>query len=203
MSDHYYSESPNSESQPRQFQTKLKGETFVFNGDRGVFSKTEVDFGSRLLIESLELPDVKGPVLDVGCGYGAIGITIARLWQNRQVTLIDINERAVDLARMNCRINHVNAEVLQSNLYEKVEEGRYALIVTNPPIRAGKQVVFDIFEGAKARLLRDGELWVVIQKKQGAPSTLEKLKTLFGEVEVVVKKKGYFIIKAKNIDASI
>jgi len=199
MSDHYYSANPNSESQPQQFRTKLRDEMFTFNSDRGVFSKNEVDFGSRLLIETLKVPEVAGPVLDVGCGYGVIGITLAHAWSDRRVTLIDVNERAVDLARENCLLNHVDAHVLQSNIYDNLAEGGYALIVTNPPVRAGKKVVFDIFTGAKQRLLKGGELWVVIQKKQGAPSTLDKLRTVFDEVEVVIKKKGYFIIKAKNI----
>jgi len=199
MSDHYYSANPNSESQPKQFQTKLRDETFIFKSDRGVFSKDEVDFGSRLLIETLEAPEITGSVLDVGCGYGAIGITFARMWRDRHVTLIDVNERAVGLARENCRLNHVNASVLQSDIYDNLAESNYALIVTNPPIRAGKRVIFDIFVGAKHRLLKGGELWVVIQKKQGALSTLDKLRIFFDEVEVVTKKKGYFIIKAKNV----
>lgn len=198
MGDHYYTERPTVESKPFQWTYTLRGHQFLFTVDQGVFSKKEVDFGSRLLIETFVEPDVSGNILDVGCGYGPIGLALAKDFPHRMVHMIDVNERAIELAKKNKQQNDIeNAEIYISNLFDRVE-GKFAAIVTNPPIRAGKAVVYSIFEQSANYLLSGGQLWVVIQKKQGAPSALEKLKTIFDEVDVVEKKKGYFIIRAKN-----
>ncbi|MBA2876772.1 class I SAM-dependent methyltransferase [Thermaerobacillus caldiproteolyticus] len=199
MSEHYYSKTPSSSSNPQTWKFTLRGNEFTFTTDSGVFSKREVDFGSRLLIEAFENPEVEGDFLDVGCGYGPIGLAIAKSFSERRVEMIDINERAVELANQNKQINHIdNAFVYQSDLFDQVGDKMFAAILTNPPIRAGKNVVYSIFEQSMAHLHPQGELWVVIQKKQGAPSALEKLQSLFPDVEVVKKKKGYYIIKAKK-----
>ncbi|WP_226671020.1 class I SAM-dependent methyltransferase [Metabacillus litoralis] len=198
MSNHYYSEKPTVESDRKKWSFTLKGHNFTFQSDRGVFSKNEVDFGSRLLIDSFSLSEVEGDILDVGCGYGPIGLSMAKYY-DRHVDMIDINERAVELAKENADLNSIrNVDIFQSNLFEKIEGKSYAAILTNPPIRAGKVVVHSIFRESFNHLVNEGELWVVIQKKQGAPSTIELLQELFSEVEVVVKKKGYYIIKAKK-----
>lgn len=199
MSDHYYSEKPTVQSERKTWSFSLKGHLFTFQSDRGVFSKNEVDFGSRLLIEAFDLPGIEGDFLDVGCGYGPIGLSIAKYF-NRHVDMIDINERAVELAKENAELNKVeNVKILQSNLFENIQDDQvYAAILTNPPIRAGKKVVHQIFEKSYDHLSDGGELWVVIQKKQGAPSTIDKLNEMFSEVDVVEKKKGYYIIKAKK-----
>ncbi|HBI04051.1 MAG TPA: 16S rRNA methyltransferase, partial [Paenibacillaceae bacterium] len=139
-------------------------------------------------------------VLDVGCGYGPIGLTAATLTPAGRVKMIDINERAVLLARKNLEMNHItNGEVVVSDLFSSVgEDERFDVIVTNPPIRAGKKIVHDIFVQAYQHLEKGGSLWVVIQKKQGAPSAMEKLEELFGRVEVPMKKKGYYILHAEK-----
>ncbi|RHW33890.1 class I SAM-dependent methyltransferase [Neobacillus notoginsengisoli] len=200
MPDHYYSRKPKTESDPKYWDYTLRNFRFRFKSDSGVFSKNEVDFGSRLLIETFTLPEVQGPLLDVGCGYGPIGLSLAKQFPDRTVHMVDVNERALELSEENARANGVeNAVIYESDRLLGVEMSSFAAIVTNPPIRAGKKTVHDIFEQSKEKLAADGELWVVIQKKQGAPSALEKLKSLFGEVEVVEKDKGYFIIRAKNI----
>jgi 16S rRNA (guanine1207-N2)-methyltransferase len=196
LEDHYYSQTPQSESKPQWVSFNLDGDTLKLKTDRGVFSKEGVDFGSRLLIDSFEFPNITGPILDMGCGYGVIGISIAKRNPNHQLIMVDINERAVSLASENARSNGIEAQVFQSSLYEKVQ-GKFAVIVSNPPIRAGKQVVHTILSKAKEHLLNDGELWIVIQKKQGAPSALKKLEELYGEVDIVNKDKGYYIIRAK------
>lgn len=199
MTEHYYSTNPGVESNRQEFSYTLRGNTFTFISDSGVFSKKEVDFGSRLLIEAFQPPAVEGDILDMGCGYGPIGISIAASEKDRKVCLVDINERAIELAKENAHSNKIsNLEIYQSDLFSKVK-GTYAAILTNPPIRAGKKVVHTIFEDAFDYLKDSGELWVVIQKKQGAPSALEKLKSLFKEVDVVEKKKGYYIIKGKKV----
>jgi 16S rRNA (guanine1207-N2)-methyltransferase len=198
MVDHYYTERPNVESKPFQWTYMLRGHQFLFTVDQGVFSKKEVDFGSRLLIETFVEPTVPGNILDVGCGYGPIGLALAKNFPHRMVDMIDVNERAIELAEKNKRQNKIeNARIYISNLFERVE-GQFAAIVTNPPIRAGKAVVHAIFEQSANYLLPKGELWVVIQKKQGAPSALEKLNMIFAQVDVVEKKKGYFIIRAQK-----
>lgn len=199
MTEHYYSSNPSIESKPFTFEYKLKGHSFIFTSDLGVFSKSEIDFGSKLLIDSMIVPAVKGNVLDVGCGYGPIGLTLAKENPNRQVEMVDVNERALQLARKNSEQNKIdNVSIYQSDLFENVKDDSFAMIVTNPPIRAGKKVVHEIFEHSYQHLTDNGELWIVIQKKQGAPSAIEKLESIFSEVEVVVKKKGYYIIKSKK-----
>ena len=199
MSEHYYSRTQKVESDPKFWDYKLRNFSFRFKTDNGVFSKREVDFGSRLLIESFMMPDIEGHVLDVGCGYGPIGLSIAKDFNNRIVHMVDVNERAIQLAKENASLNHItNVDIYESDRLLNVKDVQFAAVLTNPPIRAGKQTVHDIFEQSYERLVLDGELWVVIQKKQGAPSALEKLKTLFSDVETVNKTKGYFIIKAKK-----
>ncbi|WP_070121462.1 class I SAM-dependent methyltransferase [Bacillus marinisedimentorum] len=199
MTEHYYSDQPSVESDPVTWTFTLRGHSLTFTSDQGVFSKKEVDFGSRLLIEAFELPELEGDLLDMGCGYGPIGIALAKDFESRNVVMADINERAVALARKNADANNAgNTEVLKSNLFEEINRQDFAAVLTNPPIRAGKKVVHRIFEEAYSHLAEEGELWVVIQKKQGAPSALEKLGEMFAEVDTIMKKKGYYIIKAKK-----
>lgn len=199
MTEHYYSEKPTTASDRKKIEAKLRGNSFTFYSDHGVFSRDAIDFGTRLLIEEFQFPEIDGSILDMGCGYGPIGISLARETDN-DVYLVDVNERAVELATENAKLNRVeNVNVFQSYLFEKITKTDFAAIITNPPIRAGKQVVFSIYEQSYERLKQGGELWVVIQKKQGAPSTIEKLAQLFAEVETVSKKKGYFIIRAKKV----
>lgn len=196
MSDHYYSEQPESKSNRNSFTEVLCGKKFSFLSDAGVFSKGGIDFGSRLLIEELNLPETAGDVLDVGCGYGPIGLVIASLNKTRQVYMVDVNERALSLAKENANQNSVhNVTIMQSDQLQNVMDKRFAMVATNPPIRAGKNVVHGIFEQSADVLVDGGELWVVIQKKQGAPSAEKKLRTLFQSVETVARKKGYFILR--------
>ncbi|MDT2048690.1 16S rRNA methyltransferase [Priestia aryabhattai] len=199
MTEHYFSNTPSASSNEETFSFELRGQTFRFTSDRGVFSKKEVDFGSRVLIDSFEVNNVKGPILDVGCGYGPIGLTIAKLRPDEQVHMVDVNERALALSEKNAKANGINnVQIYQSSCYSNVKINDFSTILTNPPIRAGKKIVHEILEGAYNHLVEQGELWVVIQKKQGAPSALAKLESLFEEVEVVEKKKGYYIIRAKK-----
>jgi 16S rRNA (guanine1207-N2)-methyltransferase len=145
----------------------------------------------------MEIPKT-AKVLDVGCGYGPIGLTAAKLAVQGHVTMIDVNGRAVELARENARNNQINnVTIMESDLFAALEEGQqYDVVLTNPPIRAGKDVVHAIFTGAYERLCPGGSLWIVIQKKQGAPSAKQKLDSLFAQVEEVTKDKGYRIYRA-------
>jgi 16S rRNA (guanine1207-N2)-methyltransferase len=200
MKNHYYSETPGTESKRETWEFLLNNEKFRFTTDAGVFSKKEVDFGSRVLIESFIAPEVTGDYIDVGCGYGPIGLSLAKAEQDRTVQMIDINERAIELAKINAQKNKVeNVKIFKSYLFSEVKDQEFAAVVTNPPIRAGKEVVHQIFEDAHGKLSVGGELWVVIQKKQGAPSAMDKIEGLFGEVETIAKKKGYYILRARKV----
>lgn len=198
MSDHYYSKQPQSKEKTSVITASLKGKEFTFQTGAGVFSKREVDFGSRLLIESFQMPELAGDILDLGCGYGPIGISVAYFHRQRHVFLADINERALGLTKHNATTNNIeNVTILQSDGLAELTERNFAAVVTNPPIRAGKPVVQRFYKESKECLLPGGELWVVIQKKQGAPSSLTFLKELFEHVDIMNREKGYYIIRAK------
>lgn len=173
---------------------------FIFYTDNGVFSKDGLDFGSRLLLESIPLEEVGGKVLDMGCGYGVFGIVLNKL-TSCAVDMVDVNLRAIHLSEINIRENHCqNISVFESNVYENINS-KYSCIVTNPPIRAGKKVVYDIVMNAKDYLEKDGALFLVIRKEQGAKSLIFDLKKQYN-VEVLEKKKGFFILKCtvlKNV----
>lgn len=199
MSEHYYSKNPQVKSDPKNWNADLRGIRLRFKTDAGVFSKGEVDFGSRLLAEAFTNPEANGDVLDIGCGYGPIGLSIAASFPERNVHMVDVNERALALAAHNAEQNGIkNVTIYPSDALSAVDTEGFAAIVTNPPIRAGKETVFTIYNGAYEKLAVGGELWIVIQKKQGAPSTVARLTELFGEVETVVKKRGYYILRAKK-----
>lgn len=196
MSDHYYTNRPGAAHDEQQFSFVLRGFELLFYTDAGVFSRDRIDFGSVLLIENMQIaPHAR--VLDVGCGYGPIGLTAAKLAAQGRVTMIDVNERAVDLARRNAERNGVqNVDIRVSDVYSAVKGETFDVILTNPPIRAGKEIVHRIFTEGYELLADGGEMWVVIQKKQGAPSAMKKLQETYREVEEVDRSKGYFIIRA-------
>ncbi|CZQ96127.1 class I SAM-dependent methyltransferase [Trichococcus ilyis] len=199
MSNHYYTKNPETESKESSWNFRLRDRDFRFISDSGVFSKKTVDFGSRLLIETVQLPDeVAGDILDVGCGYGPMGLALAHAYPERLVEMVDVNERAMSLARRNAEANNIrNVKIYESNTYDQVpQERQFAAIVSNPPIRAGKQVVHRILSEAHGHLLPGGTLTVVIQKKQGAPSAEQKMLEVFGNAEVVARDKGYWIIQS-------
>lgn len=199
MSNHYYTKNPETESKEASWTFPLRGREFRFISDSGVFSKKTVDFGSRLLIETFRLnEEVAGDILDVGCGYGPMGLALAYAYPARLVEMVDVNERAMSLARRNAEANNIrNVKVYESNTYDQVpEERQFAAIVSNPPIRAGKQVVHRILSEARVHLLPGGTLTVVIQKKQGAPSAEQKMLDVFGNVAVIARDKGYWIIQS-------
>ena len=193
MSKMYYAENPDAAHDIHELRVDLLGEKMTFLTDAGVFSKKMIDFGSQLLLKCLEVNQGE-TVLDVGCGYGPLGLSLTKAY-GVQATMVDINNRALDLARQNAERNKVEATIFQSNIYEQVE-GRFDHAISNPPIRAGKQVVHEIIEKSKDFLEAGGDLTIVIQKKQGAPSAKSKMEEVFGNCEIVKKDKGYYILRS-------
>ncbi|WP_044641871.1 class I SAM-dependent methyltransferase [Risungbinella massiliensis] len=197
MSDHYYSSKPSSITDQREIITELRGQSFRFLSDAGVFSKKGIDQGSRILIESLDIED-QSDVLDLGCGYGPIGISVAKIFSTSNVTMVDINQRAIELAKENAALNRVTERVtiFPSDGFQEVT-GLYHHIITNPPIRIGKKQIYDFFEKARDYMNPNGKLWIVIRKQQGASSAVRKLEEVYDKVEVVTKDKGYWILVAQ------
>ncbi len=192
---HYYTDNRNTKSDPWEIVVFVEDKKFIFTVDHGVFSPKKLDFGSRLLIEST-WKDISGKCLDIGCGYGPIGIILSKL-TGCEFDMIDVNMRAVDLANKNIEKNSADCRAFFSDSIEEIS-GEYETIICNPPIRAGKKIVFSIYEQSYEKLVDGGKLFIVIQKKQGMKSSLSKLKEIFDEVVTLEKKKGYHVICAKK-----
>ena len=193
--EHYYSTDPSVKSEERMITYELGENKFLFISDNGVFSKNHVDFATDFMIRTI-YEEVKGSVLDVGCGYGPIGICIAKKSNVTKVTMLDVNHRALDLTKRNAEKNKVadKVNILESNGFENINE-KFNVIITNPPIRAGKEVIYKMYSDAKDSLVDGGILYLVINKKHGAPSTIKFLESLYGNCEVLDKKSGFNVLK--------
>lgn len=189
----YFAVSPQAESKPVTFEITFAGQAFRFISDAGVFSKGELDKGTHLLLSALP-QGLEGDVLDLGCGWGAVGTITGKLNKAAHVTMIDINERAVKLAAANAANNGVRAKALQSDGLRNVT-GRFDHILLNPPIRAGKKTVYRLFDESAAALSPKGALYVVMRKQQGAESGMRYLQTLFAEVTIIARSAGYRVFK--------
>lgn len=190
----YYEDNRDLAHDVQELSVELLGLPLHFLTDAGVFSKNAIDYGSRVLLDNFQ-PEGAKTLLDVGCGYGTLALTLAKKY-GLKATLVDVNIRALDLAKKNADKNNieVNGNFL-SNIYDNVE-GKFDAIISNPPIRAGKEVVHTILSDAYEHLNDDGHLTIVIQKKQGAPSAQKKMKDVFGNCEIVAKDKGYYILRS-------
>lgn len=194
--EHYFTNNEALKSEFRTISYHYGKDTFIFTSDNGVFSKDKIDFGSRVLLETiLEKEENVETILDVGCGYGFLGIVLSKLMPCK-ATLVDVNKRAVHLSNLNIKNNQVEATAFVSDMYENVNK-IYDVVVTNPPIRAGKQVVLSILLDAKKFLKERGRLWFVIRRDQGAKSIMKALENTY-TLEVVKKEKGFYIIKANK-----
>ena len=193
MADHYYTAAPSSQHEERSFRAVFAGRVLAFDTDAGVVSKPHVDPGRERLGRAL--PDTLGArVLDMGCGWGAMTIMTLAKCQDVVMTMADVNERALGLAVSNVAKNRMEATAVLSDGFEKIE-GEFDAVITNPPIRAGKSVIYKMFEDAKAHLREGGALYLVIRKQQGAPSALKYLKELYAKAEVIEREGGYWIIQ--------
>lgn len=191
----YYDEHPDAQHDIHELHVVLLGERMNFLTDAGVFSKKMIDFGSQVLLSCLAFQPGE-TVLDVGCGYGPLGLSLAKA-QGVHATMVDVNTRALDLAQKNAAFNQVEATIFQSNVYDQVE-GCFDHIISNPPIRAGKKVVHEVLSGSFDHLNPGGDLTIVIQKKQGAPSAKAKMEEVFGNCEILKKDKGYYILRSEK-----
>ena len=193
--DHYFTNNQNLKSDIKTLKYSYKNYEFNFLSDNGVFSKNHLDYGSRLLLETfLSCTFESKSVLDLGCGYGLIGIVIAKVLSTN-VTLCDVNKRALHLTKRNLDENKVSCNIIESNIYENIKE-KYDVIITNPPIKAGKKVVLDFLVNAKEHLSAGGMLWYVMRKDQGAKSIAKILEEYY-EVKNIKKDKGFYIFCCK------
>ena len=194
---HYFVNDDKVVSRPREVIYSFKGVDFALKSDNGVFSKNELDKGSELLIETLLPIDLGENILDIGCGIGVIGLTLAYFTPSLNVCLTDVNTRALSLCSANAKSLKLSQRVtiLQSDIYKKIE-GKFNSIVSNPPIRAGKKVTYEIYRGALEHLVDSGSLYIVIRKNQGAKSVMSYLEELFGNVALLAREKGYYVLKA-------
>lgn len=192
---HYYQTDPNLDTTEFPITFEIGQHSFTLNSSAGVFSKEGLDTGSRILVETiLEKASPVSDLLDLGCGIGVIGVILATAW-NCQITAIDPNGQACHLAKENYAKYHVQAAVLEQ---DHVDDKLYPMIVLNPPIRTGKQVIYALFEQSAAHLLPGGSLWIVIRKQHGAQSAMDKLKELGLETNRVARDKGFWVIEAKK-----
>ena len=194
---HYFQDDPNLVSNIKEINFEINGITMKLLTDNGVFSKNNVDAGSYAFLKVLLPLDLGKHILDLGCGYGTIGLTLAKAHEEARITLADVNPRAVALCERNARLLNLSPRVtiLQSDIYEKIE-GPYDSIVVNPPIRAGKTVTYRMYEEAKQYLIDGGSLYIVIRKAQGAESASRYIETIFGNVTLLKRDKGYYIYRA-------
>lgn len=192
---YYFSNDESVRDEEKEHLVKIKNQDFYFTTNHGVFSKKGLDFGTRTLLEALDLSKIQGRVLDFGCGYGPIGIFVKKN-TNSEVEMIDINQRCLTLAKKNAEKNKVSVTVYESNLYENVK-GKFDYIITNPPIRVGKKILYQILLEAKSYLKEHGELIFVIHKDQGAKSVMKDMENEY-TVTLLEKNKGFYIICCKN-----
>ncbi len=195
---HYFIDSEHPAKDFFVFESKFNEQHFVFHSCSDVFSKDKLDDGSVILVKTIikNYPSFSGKVLDMGCGYGTISILLSRFFDNATFDMCDINSTAISLAATNAKANHTNADkILQSNLFENIS-GSYDFILSNPPIKTGKKLLFDFAQQSKDHLKPLGELIVVIKKNLGANSLKNHLTEIFGNATVIARDRGYYILRS-------
>lgn len=196
----YFDNNENLSSRKREISVSIYGHDYSFISDNGVFSKSEIDYGSIALLKVLLKEKIKGQILDIGCGYGTIGLILAKEISMCNVTLIDINLRACALARENAlRWKLNNVRIIESDIFQNIDE-EFDVIVTNPPIRAGKKVIYSIFGQSYQHLKQNGSLYLVIRKSHGAESAQKYIKSVFSNCELLERDKGFYIYRAIKVE---
>lgn len=190
---HYFINDKNLKENIKKIDVKINNIEFSFYTDNGLFNKKGLDYGTKVLLENINI-DGKKSFLDVGCGCGPIGIYIAKYSKDNKVDMIDINDKAISLTKKSIELNRLdNVNVYISNVYENVNS-KYDMIITNPPIHAGKRVVYEIIRDAKEHLNDNGELWIVIRKDQGAKSLINDMSDIYN-FEIIKRDNGFYILK--------
>ena len=199
--NHYYSEKPSSKSDIKEIEFLFSDKTFNFFTDSGVFSKNKIDFGSELMLKTFlkHTSLKKGTFLDIGCGYGPVGIIVKTFLPELNIYLSDVNERALELTEKNMKLNNISDyNIIKSYIFDNIHQN-FDCILSNPPIRAGKDVIFKIYEESFHHLNNGGVFYCVIQTKHGAKSTFKKLKSIFWNCETLAIDAGYRILFSKKI----
>lgn len=198
MSEHYYTERPTSDIKEKTFRQNIRGKELSLTSVSGVFShENKVDRASELLIQTFK-PTGK-TILDLGCGYGAIGLFIKAIYGNQILCLSDINERAIDYAMLNASRNHLEIKAVKSDLFAAFEGITFDDIVTNPPLAAGKKLLTQLIEEALDHLNPNGALWLVAYHNKGGSTLKEIMKTRFGNAEDVEKSGGIRVYRSVRV----
>lgn len=195
---HYFENDPNLISEEKTYELHLFDHGFKFISDKGVFSKNHLDEGSKALLTYIDINDDAKTLLDVGSGIGVIGIILKKVYPDLNISQIDINQRALDLNIKNNALNQVETIVFESDLFSKVTD-TFDVIVSNPPIRTGKSNIYKLYKEAFKHLNKQGSLWIVVRKDQGAKSTIIYLSTIYQRVEIVKRHKGFYVICAQKM----
>lgn len=193
---HYFENDTNLKSEIKKTKIRIRNIEYTFFTDNGVFAKKGLDYGTHVLLDMVLKEPLKGDILDLGCGYGPIGISIKKEFLDTNIDMVDVNRRSLKLALMNAKENEVTTSIFESDGYTNVTK-KYNYIISNPPIRVGKEILYRLLFGAYDHLKDGGELWIVIHKDQGAKTTSKKLAEKY-KVEIKNKDKGFFIICARK-----
>lgn len=197
--NHYFDDNRHLKSNRKEISFRFWCFNYSFILDNGVFSKDGIDTGSKILLEWVSKQTLGDRILDLGCGYGTIGIILKKIFTDSEIHMVDVNLRALELAKENAKRNDVNVSIYESNIYDQVSVNDFSDIITNPPIRAGKNVIYQMFEEAYEHLREGGRLWIVIRKSHGALSAQKKIMSVFGNCEIVKKDKGFYVLMAEKI----
>ena len=196
--NHYFEDNQHLKSNRKDFSFRFWCFNYSFVSDNGVFSKEELDEGTRILLETSMKDKLEGKVLDLGCGIGPVGIVVKNNFPQCEVEMVDVNSRALDLAKENAKRNKVDVNIYKSDAFEEVKTTDFSAILVNPPIRAGKSVIYKMFDQSFTHLKSGGCLWVVMRKSHGAPSAKKKLEEVYGNCEIVNREKGFYILCSKK-----
>ena len=195
---HYFEDTRHLKSNRKDFSFRFWCFNYSFVSDNGVFSKEELDEGTCILLETALEPKLDGKVLDLGCGIGPVGVVVKHNFPECEVEMVDVNPRALELAKENARRNNVEVKIYLSDAFENIKTTDFSAILVNPPIRAGKAVIYKMFEQSYEHLEQEGCLWVVMRKSHGALSAKKKLEEIYGNCEIVNREKGFYILCCKK-----